>query len=478
MSRPSAVFVLLAAAACASAQVTLSTVQDGVASLTQAHDFGSVGLGSVADVEFQLTNTGATGIYLTSLGFSGPYAPDFSVVCPLSPDLCGSAPLQQLPILINPSGTVDFTVQFDPLQLGSPSTTMNITAGNIIPTVFLTGAGVPPLTVLLNNQPLGAGETIDFGNVQAGSRQTIKLMLANSPNNVPLTVPAIPTLATGAFSLAGSALSGPTVAPGSSAELDVIFAPTAMGPQQAILTIGLLTYSLQGTGGAPPPPVCPAPSILTPTTLASAQQGTLSVSLTSPSASPCPGKVTLTFQSAVSGVSDDPAITFADGTRSAVFTVAEGAPANVAFGTGTTEGTLVFTVTLGSNPAQTTKVAIPAAAIGIDAAVAVRNVACDPSAVYCTTTNIQLQINGWDNTRSTSQLVFSFFNSSGSAIAPGDITVAAGSAFQQYFASSDMAGVFGVTALFPVTGNSDDVVAALVQLTNSVGTVESAKITF
>jgi hypothetical protein len=41
-----------------------------------------------------------------------------------------------------------------------------------------------------------------------------------------------------------------------------------------------------------------------------------------------------------------------------------------------------------------------------------------------------------------------------------------------------MAGVFGLTAFFPVTGSSDDVVAAVVQLTNSVGSVESAQITF
>jgi hypothetical protein len=488
MSRPSAVFVLLAAAACASAQVTLSTVQNGVVTpALPVVPFGSVALGSVADVDFRLTNTGPQAVYLTYLNVGGPVpSPYFSVVCPLSPDLCAGTPFPETgTILINPTGTLDFTVQFEPLQLGFPSAPMDITAGNVIPTVFLTGTGVPPLTVLLNNQPLGAGETVSFDSVQTGSSQTIKLVLANPPTNVPLTVPTIPLLTTGAFRLAGSAISGPTVAPGSSAELDVTFAPTVIGPQQATLTIGLLTYPLIGTGVAPPPPVFPAPSIqLTPATLASAQQGSLSVSLASGSVSSGSGTVALAFQSAVSGVSDDPAITFADGTRSATFSVAEGASAgqfaagpSVSFGTGTTAGTLTFTVTLGSQTAQA-KVTIPVALIGIDAAVAQRNVACDPGLVYCTTTNIQLQINGWDNTRSTSQLVFSFFNSSGSAIAPGNITVAAGSAFEQYFASSAMAGVFGLTAFFPVTGSSDDVVAAVVQLTNSVGTVESAQITF
>ena len=510
MSRPAGLFVLLAAAACASAQVTLSTVQGPVGSL---YDFKSVALGSVADVEFRLTNTGPNPAPLSSLALAGtnsltpPYTPYFSVVCPLSPDLCGGASVQQLPITINPTGTLDFTVQFEPFQLGSPSATMTICtlssanctdAGNTI-TVFLRGTGVAGLSVLWKSQPLGVGETVTFGNVQVGSSQTIALTLSNQTNPpVPLTVPAIPPLTGGTFSLAGSALSGPTVAPGSSAELDVIFTPTATGPQQATLTIGLSTYPLQGTGVTPPPPVFPTPSIqLNLATLA--RQGSLSVNLASGSVSSGSGTVTLAFQSAVSGVSDDPTIAFinADGTSSAsaAFTVVVGASEgqfaggpSVSFGTGTTAGTLVFTVTLGSNIVPPTNLPIPAAVIGIDAAVAARNVACAPTLLYCTTTNVQLQINGWDNTRSASQLVFSFFDSSGNAIAPGNITATeiylnglelpTPTAFQQYFAGSTLAGVFGLHVLFPVNGDSNQVVAALVQIINSVGTAESEKITF
>jgi hypothetical protein len=283
-----------------------------------------------------------------------------------------------------------------------------------------------------------------------------------------------------AFQLAPPSPAGALVATGSSAELQLVFSPTAAGPQQGTLTIGVATFPLTGTGTAPPPPVLPVPSIqLTPAALTSAQQGNLSISLASPSASSGSGTVTLT------GLSDDPAVSFADGTRSATFTVAAGASTgqfsggpSVAFGTGTTAGTLTFTVTLGSNAPQTTVVTIPAALVAIDAAVATRNVACDPGLAYCTTTNVQLQVNGWDNTRSASQVVFTFYNSSGAQIAPGPITVAATAPFQQYFAASDMAGVFGVTAFFPVTGDSDEVVAAVVQIANSVGTVESMQITF
>jgi hypothetical protein len=491
MRRAAGLFVLLAAAACASAQVTLSTVLAGGATPTgQYYSFGSVPLGSVADAEFQLTNTGASPVYLTDLGLLGttstspPYAENFSVVCALSPELCGASTLQQLPILINPTGTLDFTVQFQPFQVGLPSAVMTIAAGNTI-TVFLTATAAQGLAVLQSGAALAPGQTISFNGTQVGSSQTIALMLANQTNAL-LGVPSIPPLTGGSFSVAGSALSATSVPAGASTELDVIFTPTAAGPEQGTLTIGLNTYPLQGMGLVPPPANFPVPSIqLNLATPGSAQQGSLSVSLASAAASSGTGTVTLAFQSAVSGVSADPTVTFADGTQSATFTVAQGASAgqfgatpSVSFGTGTTAGTLVFSVILGSNAAQTASVTIPAAVIGIDAAVAQRNVECDPALVYCTTANVQLQINGWDNTRSASQIVFSFFNSSGAAIQPSPITVDAATTFEQYFTGSDLAGVFGVAALFPVNGDADLVVAAQVQIVNSVGTVQSASITF
>jgi hypothetical protein len=489
MSRAAGLFVLLGAAACASAQVTLSTVQGGVVTPAgQGYLFGPVALGGAADVDFRLTNTGSSPVYLTSLALTGSYAPDFSIVCGLSPDLCGSAALQQLPIRINPAGTLDFTVQFQPLQLGiSIPATMTITAGNAL-SIILSGAGVQGLTVLLNNQPLAAGQTISFVAVQAGSSQTITLMLANDTPAL-LAVPAIAVTGR-SFSVAGSALSATSVPPGTSTELDVIFTPAAAGPQQATLTIGAIAYPLQGTGLAPPPPVYPTPSIqLNLATPASAQQGSLSVSLASAAASSGIGTVTLALTGACTSGSPiaDPTVTFADGTNSATFTVAQGASAgqfgggpSVSFGTGTTAGTLVFTVTLGNSNVPPTCVTIQPALVGIDAAVATRNVGCAPSVVYCTGTYIQFQINGWDNTqpRSASQITFSFFNSSGAAIQPSPIAVDETAAFQQYFAGADMGGVFGVNALFPVNGDSDLVVAAAVQITNSMGTVQSATITF
>jgi hypothetical protein len=488
MNRPFGLFILLAAAASASAQVTLSSMQGGIATLAgSAYNYGPVALGSSASAVFRLTNTGAEGVYLTGLALNGPTSPppadtpEFAVACAQSPDLCAAQPLQQLPILIGPGGTLDFTVQFQPFELGSPSANMTIAAGNTI-SIILLGNAVPGLTVLVNNQPLADGQAVTFGSVQMGASQTIVLTLANQTNTL-LAVPAIPPIA-GDFSLAGIALSATSVPANSSVELDVIFTPSATGTRQGTLTIGLSTYPLQGAGLASSPPVFPTPSLqLTLATPASAQQGTIAVNLSSTSVSSGTGTVTLAFQPAA-GLSDDPTITFANGTRSETFAVALGASAGqfgaeqtVSFATGTTAGTITFTVSLGTNTAQA-NVAIPAAEIGVDAAVAARNVACDLALVYCAATNIQLQINGWDNTRSTSEIVFTFLDSSGSAIAPGAISVSAATAFQQYFAGSDLGGVFGLSALFPITGDSTQVVAAQVQITNSVGATQTSTITF
>ncbi len=484
MRRLSVLLIALAMAAGASAQVTLSTVEAGVVTAAGAgQPFGPVALGSTASVVFRLTNTGGSAVYLTSLAVSGEYASEFTIACPVSPQLCASAQTQQLPILINPTGTLDFTIQFEPFQLGSPSVTLTINAGSGI-SIILFGSGVPGLTALINNQPLGAGETVNFGNVAVGSSQTIKITLENPPTNVALGVPVIAALAA-PYSLAGSALAQPTVSPGGSVALDVTFTPASNGAQQATLTIGLLTYPLLGTGTAAPPQTFPVPSIrMTLAAPVSGMQGSLSVTLASAPVLSGAGTVTLAFQPAITGVNDDPTITFEDGTRSAAFTVTEGSTEasfsdgpTVAFETGTTAGTLVFSATLGSKSAQST-IAIPPAVIGIGTATAARNVACAPSIVYCTTSNIEIQVNGWDNTRSAGELTFSFYDSNGNGIATG-IAVNAASAFEQYFSASALGGVFGMDALFPVNPNIADTVAtAVVQLTNGAGTVESSQITF
>jgi hypothetical protein len=482
--KPLALLLLCVAVECvlatsASAQLSLFTVQGGVETpVGESADFGSVANGDSEDIVFRLQYTGSAATYY--LNYFHLAGTGFSVT---------ASDWQTLPAAFPASGYLDFTINFQPNNPGTQPESYSAilltygTQGVDNVQVYLLGTGTPGLTVLQNNQPLAAGQTISFGNVQVGSTGTVQLMLSNQTTTA-LTVPAIQPFTGAAFSVTGAAVARPSVAPGSSAELDVVFTPTATGSQQATLTIGVLSYPLQGTGTAATPPVLPQPSIqVNLPTAASAQQGSIAVSLASASTANATGTVTLAFTPA-NGLNDDPAVAFSDGTSSASFTVASGASTGqfsagptASFGTGTTAGTLVFTLALGSNTAQA-NVVIPAALIGIDAAVAARNVSCAPSEVYCTTTNVELQVNGWDNTQTASTIVFNFYDSSGGLIAPGSITVAGATAFQQYFATSVLGGVFALNALFPVTGNTDLVVAAEVQLTNSQGTAQTAMITF
>src|SRR5450755_1098989 len=298
MKRPIGFLLLFAAAACAPAQVTLSTVQNGVATLTgDGIDFGKVPIGSVADVQFRLTNTGSQSVYLTNLAIkeqlTPPYLPSFSVAAVSLKKKCGTSTTQNLPISISSAGTLDFTVQFQPSQVGSKSAEITVNAN---PSKVLSGTGVPGLTVLLNNQPLAAGQTLSFGSVQVGSSQTVKLSLSNKTGSS-LNLPAFAVPSGGDFTLGGAALSTAAVADKSSVELDVIFTPHAAGVRNATLTLGLVSYPLQGTGLAAPPINFPTASMqLNLPTPASAQQGSIGVNLASASLSRGTGTITLSFQ--------------------------------------------------------------------------------------------------------------------------------------------------------------------------------------
>lgn len=459
-------FFIALATAPAFGQLSMVTVQGATETpVGEAVDFGSVPFGDGADLTFRVKNDGTKLVYLTFLSLSGT---DFAIP---------KRPL--LPAAVEAGGILDFAVHFQPDATGSYSATLQ---ANEISTILL-GKGVPGLTVLFNQQPLAPGQAIGFGDVQTGSTQTVTLLLTNQSGDA-LTVGAI-AIQGSAFKLAGASPAGSVIASGNSATLKIAFAPTTAGAQHATLAIGVRSYPLLGGGVAPPPAELPKPSIqLDLPSAVSASQGRLSISLSEASKTNASGSVTLSFQSTVAGVDDDPAVTFADGSRSVSFSVVEGSStgqfgsaASIQFGTGTTAGTLLFTVELGGNSAQN-QITIPAAPIGIDAAVGVRNVSCVPADLYCTATNVELQVNGWDNSRTAAQLVFRFFDSSGNPIAPGDIPVDGGQSFRQYFQTSPLGGVFGLHARFPINGDGNQVTAAEVSLTNSAGTARTARIQF
>ncbi|PYT32993.1 MAG: hypothetical protein DMG58_08950, partial [Acidobacteria bacterium] len=85
---------------------------------------------------------------------------------------------------------------------------------------------------------------------------------------------------------------------------------------------------------------------------------------------------------------------------------------------------------------------IPPAIVGLDATQAQR-----------TSAGLDLRVTGFDNTRTASKITFTFFDQGGTTLSPGAITVDGFAAFQQFFAASDLGGVFALHAFISVMGN-------------------------
>jgi len=260
--------------------------------------------------------------------------------------------------------------------------------------------------------------------------------------------------------LLAPAPSGQALQPGQGGEFTIVFTPQSTGVRQGSLIIGDRSYPLLGTGVDPP---LPKPTVsLDLKQAASAQHGTLIVRFDVPAQARGTGIATLDFQGAA-----DSAIVFASGGRSATFAIAPGdVQAALPFQTGTTAGVLTFTAQVGgaSDRQSVTIAALPPV---ISAAQGVRSAG-----------SVELQITGFDNTRSLGALSFTFYDAAGNPLAPGAIRTDALADFTRYFAASNLGGVFLLRAVFPVTGDATLVTSCEATLTNSAGSTKAHRTYF
>jgi hypothetical protein len=163
----------------------------------------------------------------------------------------------------------------------------------------------------------------------------------------------------------------------------------------------------------------------------------------------------------------DMGIGFAVGGRSVTFPIAPGdVQAILPFQTGTTAGVLTLTAQVGGATDQQS-VTITGGPPGIATARAGRSA-----------TSIEIDITGFDNTRTIGALSFTFYDAAGKAIAPGIIRTDAASDFASYFAGSDLGGVFLLRAVFPVTGDISVVTSCEATLTNTSGSSSTQRTFF
>jgi hypothetical protein len=250
---------------------------------------------------------------------------------------------------------------------------------------------------------------------------------------------------------------------------DVRFAPRAAGVAKGTLEVDGRQFALVGTGLEIP---LPRPVIrIEPGTAASAQQGTLRLEFAEPARVAGTGELRVEFRSAVPGVAADPAVLFLSvSSRFAQFTARAGDTRarfgerdDITFQTGTTAGALVFTARLGDATEQTI-VPIAPAPVEFDSVKALR-----PGS------QIELQITGFDNVRTVSEMTFTFYDARDAVLAPGPITTKDLAAkFRDYFAITT-GGYFALRVVFPVTGKVSDIVSLEVETANSAGPTRSER---
>ncbi len=185
---------------------------------------------------------------------------------------------------------------------------------------------------------------------------------------------------------------------------------------------------------------------------ASARQGTLIVHFDAPAQSAGTGTATLDFRGP-----SDPTIAFASGSRTAAFAISPGdTQALLPFQTGTTAGTLTFAVQIGPS-SDRQDVVIPPAPPTVAAAQAQRS-----------SNTLEILVTAFDNTRTLGALTFLFYDRAGNTISA--IPIDGTATFANFFAASDLGGVFLLHAVFPVTGDPSQVGSCDVTLKNSVST--------
>jgi hypothetical protein len=217
-----------------------------------------------------LTNTGSNTLAVTALSMSG----DFSEI-----DNCQNASVAA-------GASCAIQVTFTPTATGSRTgqTTIyaNVYGGQL--TVDLTGTGIPAGAVTLTPA------SVDFGQVEVGNPSAP--MQVQAGNSGGASVPIGSITITPPFAISSNSCGTVSLAPDSSCQVMVKFAPTEPGAATGTLTLtdgaGTQTVALSGTGAAAPTDALNPTALNFPGTAAGALSAAQTVTLTNS------GDVTLT----------------------------------------------------------------------------------------------------------------------------------------------------------------------------------------
>jgi hypothetical protein len=317
-----------------------------------------------------------------------------------------------------------------------------------------------------------AANPIPFGQVVAGTNASNTLNFTVTNPGASWNAVSLQTLAVSGtgFTLTSAPGAPVSIAPGASITFSIAFAASAKGNYTGSLAIGTRIFSLAGSSISSALPDATLSVDIQP--LTSGQQAHLSIQLASASTVSAIGQLSMTFAPSVTNITEDPAILFLAtngrnlqvnvdvGGQSAAY---NGQPA-IAFQTGTTAGTLTFTLTFPNKAPITKSFTIAPEKISISSASAVRQ-----------SPNLVVTVTGFDNTYSAGKLSFTFYGTNGTVLTPTAMSVDATAAFSQYFATSTVGSAFSVQASFPANGDVTQVGSVGVELTNSAGAASATE---
>ncbi|MCW5982478.1 MAG: choice-of-anchor D domain-containing protein [Bryobacteraceae bacterium] len=373
-----------------------------------------------------------------------------------------------IPYIMAAGTNVDFRVRFRPPSYGSYSATLEINDISVL--IF----GDSPATATLSIEEEGkfrvlqTDEPIVLGRVERGKTLPRRFRLENA-SSAELTVSSL-TIAAGPFDSSGLPPAPLKLKPGAVSDFVITYQPQKAGIHRANFKVDDRVFVLEAVAFDPP---FPAPEIvLESQALRSGQQSKVSVRFASSPFGDGTGELRIEFQPSVEGAGDDPAILFVSGgSRTVPVNVTMGETAaklggepEAVFQTGSTAGTITFVVSLGAHLVRASAT-VAAAPVAIDSASWQRNAS-----------SVEVQAQGLDNSRSTSEVKFTFYDNRGRVLAAQPIRAFVTAAFRDYFATSQVGGMFSLTALFPVTGDPAQLGAVEVEFVNSAGTSEKRRI--
>jgi hypothetical protein len=227
-----------------SASLQGTGIKAGFAGSPSTLDFGQVPVGSTMTLSASFTNTGTSNETVTAVSRgSAPFA---------------ASGLPAVGAVVTPGQSVAVTVTYKPTAAGTDADSISVSGAGGTGTVALTGQGVTGKAQLTITP-----SALSFGSIPVGTTATKTLTVANTGTlNVTITKAAPPALP---FVVNTPLPEGLVLTPGEDIQIQVTFAPTAVGSFSNLYSIssddGNGNHDIPVTGTAVPPGGVPLPSV-------------------------------------------------------------------------------------------------------------------------------------------------------------------------------------------------------------------------